>query len=78
MCKEFGQTCADEQENNRILLPIYYERNNHLANIIHASNGLIITILVGVLAFAGSVKKVENKPLYIALIVAIIVVSLIA
>jgi hypothetical protein len=64
MCKEFGQTCADEQENFRTLLQIYHERSNQLANIIHASNGLIVTILVGVLAFAGTVKNFKKSEFY--------------
>jgi hypothetical protein len=78
MCRQFGQTCADEQENTRILLKIYEERNNHLVNVVSASNGLIVVILVGVLAFAGSVQDIEKKPFYIAWIVSIIVVSLFA
>jgi hypothetical protein len=78
MCKEFGQTCADEQENCRTLLQIYHERSNQLANIIHASNGLIITILVGVLAFAGSVKNIQQNPSFITILIVIVVISLIA
>jgi uncharacterized protein YqhQ len=78
MCRQFGQTCADEQENTRTLLQIYEGRNNHLANLISASNGLIVIILVGVLAFAGSVQNLGTNLFYLALIVAVIVLSLIS
>ncbi len=78
MCTQFGQTCADMQENTRIQLQIFEERNSHLANLIHASNGFIVAILVGVLAFAGSVKGIEIRPYYITLVVVIVVFSLVS
>ena len=73
----------DEEDCNQMsdklaytLLPIYQERSNQLVNIINAANGLIVTILIGVLAFAGSVKNIQ-EPQFITLIVAICIISII-
>ncbi len=68
-CKEMPEELA------RLLLPIYQERSNQLANIIHASNGLIVTILIGVLTFAGTITNITSY--HIAFIVSICVLSLI-
>jgi|WetSurMetagenome_2_1015567.scaffolds.fasta_scaffold205740_2 hypothetical protein len=40
-----------DEENLRLLLQINYDRLNHLANIIHASNGFVVGLLGAILAF---------------------------
>jgi hypothetical protein len=40
-----------DEENLRLLLQINYDRVNHLANIIHASNGFVVGLLAAILAF---------------------------
>ena len=76
MCEGIYQERKDETDNLRILLQVSYERNNHLANIIHATNGFIVAILVGVIAYLGSIKNLGFTT-NLVLIISICVVSLI-
>lgn len=47
-----AETSSEETKddaNRRVLLPVYYERINHLADLISNLNGFIIAILVGII-----------------------------
>ena len=45
---------SDSKETNRVLLQIYHERSNQLANMLIALNGFILAFISGLLAFVGS------------------------
>jgi hypothetical protein len=60
-------------ENARLLLPIFYQRMNELANIIHVSNGFILVFLGAVLAYNGGLTDKTNTSLTISVCVGAII-----
>ena len=45
---------SNSKETARVMLQIYHERNNHLANMLIALNGFILAFIAGMLTFVGS------------------------
>ena len=48
------ESYSDSRETNRVLLQIYHERSNQLANMLIALNGFVLAFIGGLLTFAGS------------------------
>lgn len=47
---------ANQEDNRRVLIQIYYERINHLASLISNINGFIIAILIGIIVGIFAIK----------------------
>jgi hypothetical protein len=63
---------AGNIENYNLLLPIFYSRINHLANVIHAVNGFVVSVLIAILAISLSDKITNPLNFQIILILCII------